>query len=308
LKSKRHLKICLLYLIFFPVCILLNCKEEENPYIPTPDIFSRNFTKTIPKNFEMEIEFKEILNTETKFCEQSFQNKNLELVGDNDNIFVSDKDQFTTSAYFSVYKQKIKNKNDIFILKSRCCPMGPCYTSYFFQRQESGQWRLFDTISGEVVDYKKTKDHTLIKIEDSILTTLTYIGIWKDGKFEPLFIYRSMNLEIPSQFSSTKKIFTEDKQLNLLKRPKEYHIDNLALRLNVAANSPYFILHEAPNHYFVLLKATHGQIGDVMENFSGDREYLVEQIQGIGGTLKKAKDLSALLNKVYYNIGWIEKY
>ena len=296
-----------LFIFILTFSYFTQCKEAENPYIPTPDIFSRNFTEIIPKNLEIETELREILNTETKFCGQSFQNKKLELIGENDNIFVSDKDQFTSSAYFSVYKQKIKNKNDIYVLKSRCCPMGPCFTSYFFQRQDSGQWKLFDTISGEVVDYKKTKDHTIIKIEDNMLTTLSFIGFWKEGKFEPLLVYRQMNVEIPGSFSTTKKIFTEDKQLNIYKRPKEYNIDNIAFRLNVAANSSYFILNETPNHYFILLKATPAQINDVLENFKGDREYLVEQIQGIGEDRKKVKDLEVLLNKVYYNIGWIEK-
>ncbi|MBK9500780.1 MAG: hypothetical protein IPO06_15670 [Leptospiraceae bacterium] len=295
-------------IILTALVILLNCKEAENPYIPTPDIFIRNFTENVPKKTEIELELREILNTENKFCETSFQNKKVELYGDNDNIFVSDREQFTAFTYLSVYKQKIKNKSDIFVLKSRCCPMGPCYTSHFFQKQDSGNWKLFDTIPGEVVDYKKTKDHTIIKIEDNILTTLTYVGFWKENQFEPLLVYRHMNIEIPNAFSPSKRIFTESKQLNLLKRPKEYHIDNLAFRLNVAANTPYFILNESPNHYFIFIKATSEQMNDVLENFKGDRQDIVEQIQGVGRHLKNAKDLEKLLNKTFYNVGWIEKF
>lgn len=293
---------------FISLVILFNCKEAENPYIPTPDIFVRNFTENVPRKLEIELELREILNTENKFCDTSFQNKKVELNGDNDNIFVSDREQFTAFTYLSVYKQRIKNKSDIFVLKSRCCPMGPCYTSHFFQKQDSGNWKLFDTIPGEVVDYKKTKDHTIIKIEDNILTTLTYVGFWKDNQFEPLLVYRHMNIEIPSSFSPSKRIFTESKQLNLLKRPKEYHIDNLAFRLNVTANTPYFILNESANHYFIFIKATSEQMNDVLENFKGERQYMANEIQGVGKNLKNAKDLEKLLNKTFYNIGWIEKF
>ncbi len=295
-------------LIINTFVIFSNCKEAENPYIPTPDIFNRDFTDSIPKKTEIEVDLREILNTENKFCENSYQNKKIELSGDNDNIFVSDIDQFTSSAYLSFYKQRIKNKPDIFVLKSRCCPMGPCYTSYFFQKQNSGQWKLFDTIPGEVVDYKKTKDNTIVKIEDNMLTMLTYVGFWKEGHFEPMLSYRHMNVEIPNSFIQTKRIFLENKQLNLLKRPKEYHIDNLAFRLSIAANTSYFILAESPNHYFILLKATTEQKNDVLENFKGERESLVEQIQGVGKEMKKAKDLEKLLGKTFYNIGWVEKF
>jgi hypothetical protein len=295
--------------LFFALLLLLPfCKEVDNPYIPTPDIFYRNFTESVPRRTEIEFDLGEILNSETKFCENSFQNKKIELSGDNDNIFVQDKDQFTASTYLSVYRQRIKNRPDIFVLKSRCCPMGPCYTSYFFQRQDSGKWKLFDSIPGEVVDYKKTKDHTIVKIEDNMLTMLTYIGFWEEGQFEPMLSYRHMNFEIPNIFNQTKRIFLENKQLNLLKRPKEYHIDNVAFRLNVAANTSYFILNESPNHYFILLKATPEQMNDVLENFKGERESLVEQIQGIGKGMKKTKDLEKLLSKTFYNIGWVEKF
>ncbi len=294
--------------VLITLAIFSYCKEAENPYIPTLDIFARNFTESLPKKVEIELELREILNTENKFCENSFQNKKIDLSGDNDNIFVSDIEQITAFTYLSVYKQKIKNKPDIFVLKSRCCPMGPCYTSYFFQKQESGKWKLFDTIPGEVVDYKKKKDHTIIKLEDNMLTMLTYIGFWKESRFEPLLVYRYMNVEIPNSFTQTKKIFTENKQLNLLKRPKDYHIDNLAFRLNIAANTNYYILSESANHYFILIKATSEQMNDVLENFRGEREYLVEQIQGVGRDMKKTKDLEKLLSKTYYNIGWVEKF
>lgn len=295
--------------LFFALLLLLPfCKEVDNPYIPTPDIFNRNFTDNVPSKGEIELELLEILNTDNKFCENSFQNKKIELSGDNDNIFVQAKDQFTVSTYLSVYKQKIKNKTDIFVLKSRCCPMGPCFTSYFFQKQGSGQWKLFDTIPGEVVDYKKTKDHTIVKIEDNMLTMLTYVGFWKEGHFEPMLSYRHMNFEIPNTFTQTKRIFPENKQLSLLKRPKEYHIDNLAFRFNVAANTSYFILAESPNHYFILLKATPEQMSDILENFKEERESLVEQIQGIGKGMKKTKDLEKLLSKTFYTIGWVEKF
>ena len=67
--------------VLFTILILFNlfgCKEAENPYIPTPDIFTRNFTENIPRNIEIESELIEILNTGTLFCENSFQNKKIE--------------------------------------------------------------------------------------------------------------------------------------------------------------------------------------------------------------------------------------
>ena len=50
--------------VLFTILILFNlfgCKEAENPYIPTPDIFTRNFTENIPRNIEIESELIEIL-------------------------------------------------------------------------------------------------------------------------------------------------------------------------------------------------------------------------------------------------------
>ncbi|MBL0266826.1 MAG: hypothetical protein IPQ05_24015 [Leptospiraceae bacterium] len=54
---------------FISLVILFNCKEAENPYIPTPDIFIRNFTENVPRKTEIELELREILNTENKFCD-----------------------------------------------------------------------------------------------------------------------------------------------------------------------------------------------------------------------------------------------
>lgn len=296
---------------FYSLLILLNlihCKDAENPYIPTPDIWSRNYLENIPRNYEIETEVREILNTGAKFCETSFQNKKINLVGDNDNIFIEGVDQVNSFVYLSVYKQFIKGKSDIFILKSRCCPMGPCYTSYFFQKQQNGEWKLFDTIAGEVIDYKKTKDNTIVKILDSSLTGLTFMGFWKDEKFQPFLAYHQMNLEIPPTFSREIKKIPEARQISLLKKPKDYHVDNLSFRIQVKADTNVFILNETEKHYFVLVKASKEQISDVVENFKAEREVLVSQIQGIYPILEKAKDLEKLLDKIYYNIGWIEKF
>ncbi len=300
-----------IYIIFVIIVIELtffSCKNEETPYIPTPDIFTRNFTDSIPKNSEVEIELKEILNTGTLFCDSSFQNKKIELNGENDNIFVQDKERFISNAYFSIYKQRIKNKSDVFIVKSRCCPMGPCYTSYFFQKQTSGLWKLFDTIPGEVIDYKKTKEQTIVKLQDDSLTGLTYIGFWKDNRFITQLAYRYMNVEIPTAFSHTQKTVLEDRSLNLLKKPKDYHIDNLSFRMKVLKNTNIHILSESEKHYFVMIKASPEQVYNVLENFKEERENLIPQIQGLGSTLKKTKDLEKLLNQTFYNIGWIEKF
>ncbi|MBK8396964.1 MAG: hypothetical protein IPL26_17255 [Leptospiraceae bacterium] len=299
LKSKYLFSI--LFFIFF-------CKEAENPYIPTPDIFKRDFTQTIPENYEIESELREILNTNNLFCENSFRNKKLELNGENDNIFVSELERINISAYVSIYKQKIQNRPDIFILKSRCCPMGPCYTSYFFQKKSSGEWELFDTIPGEVIDFKKTKDLTTIKIHDQSLTGLMFIGSWKEKEFEPLLAFRQMNIDIPKEFTQTKKILQSKKEINLLKKPKEYHIDNLAFRVSLPAEANIYILSESENHYFILVKATSAQLENVLENFRGERESLVSQIQALPAKYKNAKDLKTILEKTFYNIGWVEKF
>lgn len=298
----------ILVLIFLFSFLVFQCKVEENPYIPTPDVWARNYMDSIPVNAEIETDLKEILNSENKFCDVSFQNKKINLAGDNDNIFIDTVDQVSSFVYLSVYKQRIKNKPDIYILKSRCCPMGPCYTSYFFQKQESGKWKLFDTISGEVIDYKKTKEHTIVKILDGSLTGLTFMGFWKEEKFEPFMIYHQMNLEIPNTFSKEIKKFPESKQINLLKKPKDFHVDNLTFRIQVDKDANVFILNQTEKHYFVLVRASKEQIKDIIENFQGDREVLVEQIQGIAPKLTKVKDLEKLLEKAYYNIGWIEKF
>lgn len=297
--------------VLFTILILFNlfgCKEAEKPYIPTPDIFTRNFTENIPRNIEIESELIEILNTGTLFCENSFQNKKIEWNGENDNILVSELDRLNVSAYLSIYKQRIKNKPDIFILKSRCCPMGPCYTSYFFQKQSSGQWKLFDTIPGEVIDYKKTKEATIIKIQDETLTGLTFVGSWIDKEFQPLLSFRFMSVEIPKEFTQTKKVLQEKKEFNLLKKPRDYHIDNLAFRLSVPAEANLYILSESEKHYLILVKASPSQIENVLENFRGEREYLVSQIQGLPKNFKKTKDLEKLLEKTFYNIGWVDKF
>lgn len=308
LKQKFSNFLNLAFFLFFYLSTFINCQKEENPYIPTPDIFTRNFTDVVPKIPEIEIPFKEILNTGTLFCGNSFQNKKIELTGENENIFIQDKEQFSASAYFSIYQQKIKNKPDIFVLKTRCCPMGPCFTSYFFQKQQSGKWKLFDTISGEVIDYKKTKEQTIIKIEDNSLTGLTYIGFWKEGIFDTQLAYRYMNIEIPLIFSPKKKVLVENKEFNLLKKPKDYHIDNLSFRIKAPANTNVFVLSESERHYFVMIKASPEQIENVLENFREERENLIPQIQGLGTGLKKNKDLEKLLKRTFYHIGWVEKF
>lgn len=290
------------YLIILLVPFLFFCKKGGASYIPTRESLQVHWSNNPPDNQTIADPLKKLFAQGVNLCGTEFKGEEVRFSGDNDNIFVSFSEiiKYDGSAYLSVYK----GMDDQWILKSRCCPMGPCYTSYIYQ-WKNGKYELIDTIPGEVNYYKKTDKGTLVKLQDSFITGLIFEGFWDREKnvLEPKLSYFATSVEIPEFAGERERYITGDTNLKLLKHPREYNIDNLAHSLNIKKGVNVHILAESGDYAFIMAPAAPEDLKKAVGEFT--EESYLDQVQGL--KIKSNKDLKKILESTFYHFGWVIK-
>jgi hypothetical protein len=275
--------------------------------VPEAGIFQKFFKNSIPQLGEIEKPVREILNTGTKFCDCSYKGKKFTLEGDNDNIYVgSDKPECFT--YLSVYTPSISAKKDVYAVMTRCCPMGPCYTTYFFEKDTKGNWKLFDKIAGEAVLYVPGENEALVGVIDSFITNMYYIGKWKNKIFTPTFAFPCFTpgLVYPEAFDKKIKVRVPGKNLQLAPRPEKVDSDNNPAReITLPESREIEVLAERGEYQFVAVKASRGAIDAVAGSVSELTETVLTQAKPSGKI--SSDDVRKILEECYYELGWMRK-
>jgi hypothetical protein len=266
-------------LLFIVLIIFATISCWKRQYIPDMEVLeiTRTFQNPIDKDLERPIN--NILQTGVKLCGADFKDTKIHFgeYDANDNILISKEptDDSSSYAYASIHSININDDNQKdYILTSRCCPMGPCYTSYIFLNESNGTYKLIDEIPGEVIYYKKVKEEIIIKIQDNMISNLNYVGIWKNAIFTPLLVYSENHLE-DKTYSS-----------------KDY--------------SPiYHALQEVDNKKYVMLKPKEEEIERIINPLIETRN--VSLIQCLEYTIQSDTDFRKLLKDLLYEFRWIEK-